>query len=408
VEILTSELMEGRASGSAGGKAAARYIVRCLRQFGLAGTGEERQHIQTFSLGRLHMENVWGLVEGRDPRLKGEVVVVGAHYDHLGVGDFGALDPWTGYGEIHPGADDNASGVAAVLEIARLFGEMAWRPRRSILFLLFGGEEKGLLGSSHYVRHPAFPLSRTAFMLNLDMIGRCHRGRLHVYGATSGLGLPETIKQAGERCGLELVISPWALPGSDHKPFLDRGIPAAFFTTGLHRDYHQASDDAEKIDYRSMERIVRLAFRVIADVADRPRRLHFQPVRYKTTGDILREALCDLLERELDLRNADRWLLRGGILPRSFRPRLGIVPDPSWLRGGVRVAATLRKSPAYHARLRPGDVILALGGKTLRGPFDLWLALRGCPKRTRLLIRRGSKQFRIPITLNGGRPKTFY
>ncbi|MDQ2920575.1 MAG: M20/M25/M40 family metallo-hydrolase, partial [Acidobacteriota bacterium] len=228
--------------------------------------------------------NVIGILDGSDPTLKNEVIVIGAHYDHLGRGGEGSLAPREG--EIHHGADDNASGTAGVLELARLFTEQRPRPRRTIVFIAFSGEEEGLLGSNYYVNHPIVPLANTVAMINMDMIGRLKDKNLIVGGvgtaqewrsmvearnllestivtATTGAGphssprgFPMVVASNGRPIVtsdsarmLTLTLNEDGFGPSDHSSFYAKQIPVLFFWTGTHADYHKPSDTAEKINY---------------------------------------------------------------------------------------------------------------------------------------------------------------
>ena len=181
-----------------------------------------------------HAANVIGVLPGRDPELAAEAVVLGAHYDHLGRGG----------GVVHPGADDNASGTAVVLGLARAFAA-AGGTSRTLVFALFAGEEVGLLGSAHYTRHPALPISRTAAMLNFDMVGRMTNERLSVGGVDSGTGLRAMVAGAASGTGVDLIVHAAPFAPSDHAPFYSAGVPVLFFHTGHHDDYHAPGDTAE-------------------------------------------------------------------------------------------------------------------------------------------------------------------
>lgn len=227
--------------------------------------------------------NVVGLLEGSDPRLKEEVVAVTAHHDHLG----------TSRGRIYYGADDNASGVAGVLEIARAFARSEFRPRRSILFLVFEAEEKGLLGAYHYAAHPVAPLEKTAAVLNMDMIGRDeesptwdthaadNRNGVNLIGTLYNPGLREIVERQNAVTGLDLDYKTdqedresW-LARSDHFPFAAAGVPMVLFNTGEHPDYHTENDTWNRLNYEKMERIVRLIYLTAREAADRDERTPF-------------------------------------------------------------------------------------------------------------------------------------
>jgi hypothetical protein len=235
---------------------------------------------------RFATQNVLGLIEGSNPRLREEVVVVGAHYDHDGEYN----------GEIWPGADDNASGTAGVVALARAFGNGSKAPARSILLCAFAGEEKGEVGSQHYADHPVFPIERTVAMIQMDMIGRNeehgpNRGlrleretssqnanSVNIIGSTFSSDLRRTMEGANGQIALDLKFRYDDTPEnllrrSDQWAFLQKGIPSLFIHTGEHPDYHRPSDTADKINYPKMEKIVRLVYRAVdalANASSRP------------------------------------------------------------------------------------------------------------------------------------------
>lgn len=198
-------------------------------------------------------QNVVAFFEGADPELKSEIVVIGGHYDHVG-----ARNDTT----IYNGADDNASGTAGVMAVAKAFANSKTRPRRSLLFICFAGEEKGLFGARYYTgTEPLFPIEKTVAMLNMDMIGRHDTSAVLVYGGTRSPKLKEILTQANEMVELKLDFdNDQRVGGSDHVPFFRKDIPYLFFNTGLHKDYHQPTDTVEKIDAENMARIARLVY----------------------------------------------------------------------------------------------------------------------------------------------------
>jgi aminopeptidase YwaD len=269
--------------------------------------------------------NVLARLPGADPRLRHQLVVVAAHLDHLGMGDEG--NSADARHVVHPGADDNASGVAALLEIARALAASAGpAPRRTLLFAAVTGEEKGLRGSQHLARR--LEGRQVVAMLNMDMIGRMRGRSLEVDGAATAAPLRAMVEQANTD-GLRLTFLQTVAFNSDHLSFIERRIPALSLSTGLHRDYHRAGDTAARIDRAGLLRTARLALAVGRRLADWPAPLTFVPP--PPSGD--------------------------GV-------RLGIVPDLE-TAGQVRVAGVLPGTPAAAAGLQPGDVIRDLGGQAL-------------------------------------------
>ncbi|MFZ4523676.1 MAG: M28 family peptidase [Bacteroidales bacterium] len=202
--------------------------------------------------------NVIAFLEGSDPKLKDEVVVIGGHYDHIGFIREHKAD--TDY--IYNGADDNASGTSGVLAVARAFASMAESPKRSVLFMAFAGEEKGLLGSATYVKRPLWPLEKTVAMINLDMIGRNDPDSLELVGARQNPGLVKVVRKQNREIGFRLAESKedHMDGGSDHASFFGKGIPAIFLFAGLHPDYHEVTDNPNRINSEKAARVARLAF----------------------------------------------------------------------------------------------------------------------------------------------------
>lgn len=209
--------------------------------------------------------NVIGWIEGKDPELKNEYVVVGAHYDHIGVSDRpNALND-----SIMNGADDNASGVAAVMAMAKAFASEPKKPDRSILFLFFTAEERGLIGSHYYVKNPLFPLEKTLAMINLDMVGRNGPDTLYVVGEKYNPELTELVQAKFPESGLQKEeMSMELYQSSDYYPFYKKGISALGFTSGLHGDYHRASDNPDLINHEKVRKTAQLAYRVVWDIAN--------------------------------------------------------------------------------------------------------------------------------------------
>lgn len=213
-------------------------------------------------------------VAGYLPGATAEYVVVGAHYDHLGNGEQFSLAP-DKVGTLHPGADDNASGTAAVIELARWFGSQP-KLHRGVLFVTFAGEEIGLLGSTEFTTQPPFPLSLAVAMINMDMIGRMREHKLTVGGVNSGTGLRDLTDAAARQFPFDLQTGGDAVYGlSDHTAFTSHSIPMLFFFTGLHADYHRPGDTVDKIDSRSTALITDLVATVITSLAEAPERPRF-------------------------------------------------------------------------------------------------------------------------------------
>jgi len=320
-------------------------------------------------LGReqLRAANVIGVLPGADPALAREAVVIGAHYDHLG--REGA--------SVYHGADDNASGTALVLGLARAFAGA--RPPRTLVFILFAGEELGLLGSSHHVGNPSVvPVDRMAAMLNFDMVGRLDGRRVFVGGVDTGAGFRPLVEAAGRDAGLDLELRGSGGGASDHSRFHAAGVPVLFFHSGQHADYHQPSDTADRIDAAGMARIADLGARVAARIAEGPR-----PVFAQGPAPARRSARAAPPERA------------GGAF-------LGIAADTRAGWDGVRLGSVVPGSAAEKAGLRAGDVLVRLADTGLHGFADLRAQLdRRRPGETlRLVYLREGLDHATSVTLD--------
>jgi hypothetical protein len=232
------------------------------RSFPLKGI---RVRLQTSTAIReMSTQNVVGVVEGSDPGLRGEVVVVGAHYDHVGV----KRNAPAGTDSIYNGADDNGSGAVALMEVGAALGAMPRRPLRTVLLIAFAGEEKGLFGSEYYVRKPLFPLDSTVAMLNMDMVGRNAEDSLQVIGSPEGSFLVKTTREENAGIGFALLNTALSSGGSDHQSFEKRNVPVIFYHSGLHPDYHQVSDEAGRISESKIARVAALVFRTVWQAAN--------------------------------------------------------------------------------------------------------------------------------------------
>ncbi len=211
-------------------------------------------------------DNVIGILTGSDPQLKEQNIVIGAHYDHIGLGYFGTRDTRT-EGQIHNGADDNASGAAVVMNVAERLGRAAQRPQRTIVFAAFTAEELGIKGSRYFVEHPPFPLRSTLAMINLDMVGRMKDNQITAAGIDTAKELSGWVTEAGKKAGVEIRPSSRRGGNSDHASFIDKNIPAVHFYTGMHEDYHRPTDDWEKLNIEGMVKVSDLVLSVAEKIA---------------------------------------------------------------------------------------------------------------------------------------------
>ncbi|MFQ3611962.1 MAG: M20/M25/M40 family metallo-hydrolase [Fimbriimonadales bacterium] len=312
--------------------------------------------------------NVIGFVPGNDPNLRNEVIVVGAHYDHLGYGEVGSLAPEPG--DIHYGADDNASGTAGVMELARLIAQNREKLGRSVLFIAFSAEEIGLVGADYFLRNCTVPVESIVAMFNFDMIGRSNGGRVSISGVGTSADW-EPILRAAQVDGLQAQLQASASGGSDHAVFIRRNIPAVFFFTGMHPDYHRPSDTWDKINYEDQARIVAMAERAIYAVSTRPQRMTFT-------------------------RPAQPQQTQGN---RGFRVRIGLVPEYSEGQG-VLLGGVVANSPAERAGLKAGDRILAVAGQRVNNIEELTALYEKMEpgKPVEFTILREGKEMKVQVT----------
>jgi hypothetical protein len=300
------------------------------------------------------VHNVAGFLPGKSD----EYIIIGAHYDHLGLGEQFSMAP-SMIGTVHPGADDNASGTAGVVELARWFSKQP-KQKRGVLFLTFAGEEMGLLGSSYYVSHPEFPLDKAVAMINMDMIGRMREGKVYIGGAGTGSNLRAILEKDTPKYHLNLDLSDNAgfSGSSDHISFTGKQVPALFFFSGLHGDYHKPSDTWDKIDAPDAARLLALIADVAEDLreaADRPQFVRLAPPAGHGEG----------------IAAGPTGGSSGG-----YGPYFGSVPDFGEETKGVKFADVREGSPAAKAGLKAGDILVEFDGKPIQNLYDFTYALR--------------------------------
>ena len=294
---------------------------------------------------RATVNNVLAYLPGKTD----EYVIIGAHYDHLGRGNYDSLAP-SQIGQIHPGADDNASGTAGVLELARVFAPMKGQLQRGILFASFAGEELGLLGSAHWVQEPTLPLDKAVAMLNMDMIGRIKDDKVYIGGVGTGSTLKSTLEQADAKSNFKIEYSAGGYSASDHTSFVTKHIPVLFFFSGLHSDYHKPSDTWEKINPQAAARLVGVVGNTglqLAQASDRP-------------------TFVAVVE--------DKPLAGGS--GGGYGPYFGSIPDFGQVENGVKFSDVKPASPAEKAGLKAGDILVQFGDKPIKNLYDFTDALR--------------------------------
>jgi len=323
----------------------------------------------------LDVKNVIGILEGSGPLAK-ETVVVGAHYDHLGFGQFGSRDK-NPKDKLHHGADDNGSGTTAVLELARRFGAMKNRVGRRLVFITFSGEESGLVGSAYYCRKPAIPLEDTVAMVNLDMVGRLaedprtKRELLEVGGIGSSKHFAEMIEALNENYHFQIKKNLSGSGPSDHSSFNDKKIPVFFMFTGLHKQYHTPADTVDLINFSGMRRITALTEDLIKQLTVLPER----PTWLATSGGA-------------------RPIPGGG-------PTLGIAPGYDEGVDGLLIKSVSEGRPAQKAGLKAGDLIVAIGGKPVKDIEGYMVLMRQyrVGDTIDVTIVRDKKESKIPVKL---------
>jgi membrane-associated protease RseP (regulator of RpoE activity) len=270
-------------------------------------------------------------------------------------------------GQVHNGADDNASGTAALLEVARRMAASSSRPRPDVLFIAFTGEEKGLWGAGHYVKNPTLPIERTVAMINMDMIGRLGEGKLTIFGVATAEEWPELVEEviAETDPTLPFVTAPDGFGPSDHSAFYGAGIPVLHFFTNTHADYHRPSDDWDRIDGVGLERVTAVVRAMTERLAgiDHPEAVALTPL----------SGAGDPSSGGVSSPDAPQQVSQS----RGYGPYLGSIPDMTPQEGnGVRLTGVREASPAQLAGLRSGDVIVAFGGKEVTDLYAYTFALR--------------------------------
>ena len=378
VRVLASDSLMGRGTGSEGAEMAAAYLEQRMQDLGLVPFDADKDYMQDFTFKPLkdpHAEvefgaasdssltgrNLLGLLDNGGSR----TVILGAHYDHLGMGGEGSL--YRGEPAVHNGADDNASGVAVLLKLARMLQQWP-EAKDNYLFILFSGEEMGLLGSNYFSKNPTLDLEEVAYMINLDMVGRLREDKtLSVSGTGTTAIWPQMLNSLNP--GFKLVLDESGVGPSDHTSFYHQDIPVLHFFTGQHEDYHKPTDDAEKLNYQGMEEIAAYLFDLLKSM----------------------EGQEEIAFRETQNEQED--------LP-SFKVAMGVMPDYLYSDGGMRIDGVTEGRPAANAGLRKGDVVVRMGDSTVTDIYGYMRALSvfETGDTTTVVVKRDGEEIAVKLS----------
>nr|WP_321221349.1 M28 family peptidase [uncultured Psychroserpens sp.] len=377
VAFLADDKLEGRQTGSNGEKAAAEYIAKRFKDLGLKAKGT-KGYLQAFSFKPKtdpHQEVNYTIVDG-DSTITGtnvigfldndaeHTIIIGAHYDHLGYGAEGSLFRGDKK-EIHNGADDNASGVAVMLNLAQKLKSA--NTGNNYLFMAFSGEEMGLLGSNFFNKEPTIELSKINYMLNMDMVGRLKQdSTLAVYGVGTSPILKQVVKANNSK--FKIIENESGVGPSDHTSFYNSNIPVLHFFTGQHKDYHKPGDDTEKLNYKGMEMISSYIFDIISDL-DNNGKLPFRKTKNESED-----------------------------VPR-FKVGLGVIPDYLFDGEGMKIDGVSEDKPAQKAGLERGDIVVKLGDSLVTDMMSYMRALStfDTGDKTKVTVKRGKDEIEAQI-----------
>tara|TARA_R110002073_G_scaffold30305_1_gene94697 strand:- start:298 stop:2160 length:1863 start_codon:yes stop_codon:yes gene_type:complete len=378
---LASAQFKGRELGSKELDTAAAYIAQQFQQAGLIPGGDDNSYYQVWQQdvgtpkGTITLRNVMGILPGTNPQLDAQSLIISAHYDHLGMG---WPDARAGnQGKIHYGADDNASGVAVLIELARLAAKK-WQPARSIIFVAFTGEEASLLGSKHYINAAkAYPVDNITAVLNLDTVGRLGENPVTVFGTGSARELKHILRGASFVAGIPVNAVPNDFGSSDQAAFIQAGVPAVQFFASAHEDYHSPGDVIDKIDSNGLIKVATILKEVATYLSNRVEPLN------------------------VTLDSADPQSTTSLLNPKPIRKiSLGTVPDFSYQGEGVRVADVVAGSPAQRAKLQMGDILIQLAGKPIKdlASFSSILKTLKVGQRAELKYSRNEEVVSLQVT----------
>ena len=374
IETLASDAFEGRGSGTDGEEKAAVYIESQFKKLKLKPLGDKNSYRQAFSFkggthgtgSEIKTKNIVGYLDNQ----AANTIIIGAHFDHLGLGNDGSSLDANPQGKVHNGADDNASGVAAVLELARYFQSNKVKEKSNILFICFSGEEFGLHGSKYFAEHPTIKISKVNYMINLDMVGRFEEAKGISVSGSGTSPVWETLLKNLSTDKMIIKTDSSGTGPSDHTSFYLKDIPVLHFFTGSHNDYHKPSDDADKINYVGEVSVLKLIADVINAEVTQPK-LAFLKTKSKSMGGT-----------------------------RSFKVAMGVMPSYSSSEDGLKVDGVSEGKPARKAGILTGDLITQIGDYTVKDVQTYMDALNKFEKgqTVPVKLKRGDKELIINLT----------
>ncbi len=375
IKILSSDSLQGRGTGTEGERMAAAYIQSEFKKLKLAPAGPSKTYLQSFEYkAGAHGEGEAGTANNLVAYLDNKAsttIIIGAHYDHLGIGEQGSSLDANPQGKIHNGADDNASGVAGVIELARYFATNKTKEKNNFLFMCFSGEELGLYGSKYFTENPTIKLDQVNYMINMDMIGRLDPASktVAVHGTGTSSAWEPLLKKL-ENENVKIKTDSSGVGPSDHTSFYLKDIPVLHFFTGSHSDYHKPSDDWDKINYKGEADVLKLIAQVI-DNLDQSQKLDF--LKTKTKPMTTRS---------------------------SFKVTMGIMPSYTSDEEGVRVDGVTDDRPGQKAGMQSGDIIIQIGELTIKDIQDYMGALGKFEKgqTVPVKVKRGKEVVTLSVT----------
>lgn len=384
ITFLASDALEGREGGTTGAWAASKYIISELKKIeglekGDGGPGDDTKDWLQYFNG--NFRNILVSLPGSDPDLKDEVILIGAHYDHVGYGSRSNSRGPIGF--VHNGADDNASGTAALIEVLEALATVDPPPRRSILAVFWDGEEKGLTGSEHFVRFPAVPLEKVRLTLNSDMVGRLSSKGLGLHGARTALGFRQFLARENT-VGLTLNFSWEYRRDSDHWPFFERNIPAILLHTGKHNDYHRPSDDVDKVNFDGTQQISQYLFQLTMAACNSDDLPEFRPASKSEVASL--KSLEQKYSRIIKRPSRFGVSYNSGVAERTKR---------------ILVTRVEEGSPAKAARLKPDDEILEMGGHLVANVPDFRVLVVTTPSPATVRFKRDGEERTAKVELRG-------